>query len=115
MLSNKTKLERINKRLEEIGIELRFDCYDLKTLTPKLYKNEEHSMNNAVYRLYGVRIGVRAVGLNRVKFEVIDIQGVDGSKQSGDWWELYVNKVKDIDALLKYCNNLCLEVPPYKG
>lgn len=115
MLSNKTKLERINKKLEILGLKLRFDCYDLKTLTPKLYKNDSYSMNNAVYKLYGIQIGVREVGFNRVKFEVIDIHGVDGSKQSGDWWKLYVNKVKEIDTLLSYCNNLSLEVPPYKG
>ena len=34
MLSNDTKLQRINEKLEQIGAKFQWCCYDLKTYTP---------------------------------------------------------------------------------
>lgn len=113
MLSNETKLKRINEKLKEYGLELQFSCFDLKTYTPKLYKVQEEPLLFSVYQLYGVQLGVKVVGNNKVKFYVITINGVDGHKQTGNWFELYVNWVKNIDSVINYCNNLSLEVPKY--
>lgn len=58
-------------------------------------------------------IDVITVGVNRVKFYVKDLRGIDVSKQSGDWFKLYKHWINEIDKLIDYCNNLELKAPKY--
>lgn len=115
MLSNDTKLKRINEKLKQYGLEMQWGCYDLKSYTPRLLQLYAEPLLYKTYILYGIKLDVKVVAQNRVKFCVQKINGIDSSKQTGDWFELYVKYVKDIDSVINYCNSLSLEVPKYHG
>lgn len=113
MLSNDTKLKRINEKLFQYGLKLEFGCFDLKTYTPILYKIQEEPVLYGTYRVYGIQLGAKVVGNNKVKLYVVNVTGIDGNKQSGDWFKLYVEWIENINGVINYCNNLSLVVPEY--
>lgn len=112
MLSNKTKLERINFRLKEYGLKLEFACYDLKKYEPIL--SVYSAFEYAVYKLYGIKMGVKVVDNNIVKFYVKEVHGADCVNKNDDWFLSYKRYVDKIYMLLEHLNNFKLEVPEYK-
>lgn len=115
MIGQKVRYERINEKLAKYGLYLSFGSVDSKGhyWLPSIQVNNDNHFEYSVYSLYGVYIDVITVGVNRVKFYVKDLRGIDVSKQSGDWFKLYKNWINEIDKLIDYCNNLELRAPKY--
>lgn len=110
MLSNETKLERINSKLSKIGAKLEFACYSFETYTPTL-KNIRKP-NHALYELEGVKflLGTRIVG-NRVELRVRGLEQVEFVSYLE--YANYNKKLQEIFKVIEYCNSLGLEVPEY--
>ena len=112
MLSNETKLERINSKLSKIGAKLEFTCYSFGTYTPIL-KNIRKP-NHAWYEVDGIQffLGVRPVG-NHVELRIRGLEGVKFVSYLE--YACYVRKLQEIFKIIEYCNNLGLEIPEYKN
>lgn len=115
MLSDKTKLKRINERLEKMNLKLVFQCMDLKTYTPSL-KILDVKRNNGVmypYMIDNVEVYVKVTnvqGLVVFTVEQINTRRLFKANQFKDFLK-NLNKLNDI---LDYCNNLGMVVPPYE-
>ena len=112
MLSNETKLKRINEKLSLFDLRIEFGCFDLKTYRPLLrgVKYVYSSFRN--YKGVETHIGWRTEG-NKVIFYVKEIKPHGFSDENG--FHNFAKVVGEIDKILSYCNNLGLEVPKYKN
>ena len=110
MLSNETKLNRINERLFPYNLKLEFSCYDLKTYTPSLFFIDLHKSLYCERDGFCFKINV-GVEKNKVVLYISKIFETDFSHYFGAINFLFIlNSVKND---LKYCNSLGLEVPKY--
>ena len=72
MLSNDTKLQRINEKLGQIGAKLQWCCYDLKTYTPGLVNLRNY--NSVYFVVEGYNLRLRTfVENNKVIFSVNEL------------------------------------------
>lgn len=110
MLSNDTKLQRINEKLEQIGAKLQWCCYDLKTYTPGLINLRNY--NSVYFVVEGYNLRLRTfVENNKVMFSLAEIPHVKFENYSQfNHFCLMIKTVKDI---LDSCNRYGLEVPKY--
>lgn len=110
MLSNETKLNRINERLRPYNLKLEMACYDLKTYTPTLFLIDRRQPIYCERDGFRFKISVK-VERNKVVLYVSKIFETDFSYYLGMINFMFImNSVKND---LKYCNSLELEVPNY--
>lgn len=111
MLSNETKLNRINERLSLIGAKLEFACYDLKTYTPRLVNI--NNSNSRYFVVEGYKLIFRTfVENNKVVFGLAYIPEMCFSNY--EEFNHFFTLVKVIKDVLDSCNRYGIEVPKYK-
>jgi len=112
MLSNKTKLERINEKLGLFDLRLEFGCFDLQTYRPMLRGLNHIYSQFRNYNGVEVHIGYK-VENNKVIFFVKEIKP-HGFRNKEEFTN-FVMRVQEIEKIMNYCTHLGLEIPEYKN
>ena len=111
MLSNDTKLQRINEKLGQIGAKLQWCCYDLKTYTPGLVNLRNYNSIYFVVEGYNFRLRT-FVENNKVIFSLGEIPNIGFGNYSE--FNRFFTAIRTIKDILDSCNKYGLEVPNYK-
>lgn len=110
MLSIETKKSRINEKLNMLGVNFDFGCFDLKTYSPMLRKVGSYGGLYPMIEGFSVHLGCE-VQDNIVIFYA---QRIGGEQMSSyKTYETYINLVKAVNDIIKYCNSLQIEIPKY--
>ena len=112
MLSNETKLKRINDKLANFNAKLHFGCFDMKTYQPVLYnvyKDNHFYFGNGLIQVW---FRLRTVN-NKVEIHISELGMIRFDKPED--FEFYMVALKGLKESLDYCNNLGLEIPVYEG
>lgn len=112
MLSNETKLYRINEKLATFNANLQFGCFDLKSYQPVLYNKYKDNRFYFGNGLIQVWFRLRTVN-NKVEIHISELGLVRFDKPED--FEFYMASLKELKQALDYCNNLGLEIPVYEG
>lgn len=105
MLTNETKLDRINEKLKEYGLNFSWASYNLQTYEPLMTLIDPDSF----FLQMGININC-FIKNNVVRFYVSHIEGrtftEEGCKNMVDY-------LKKLNSDLDYCTNLKMKVPVY--
>lgn len=110
MLSIDTKKSRINEKLNILGVNFDFGCFDLKTYSPTFRKVGNYKGLYPVIEGFSVHLGCE-VQNNIVIFYAQKIGGEQMNSIKD--YERYISLVKAVNDIIKYCNSLQIEVPKY--
>lgn len=112
MLSNETKLIRINEKLKPFNCRIVFGCYDLKTYKPIIYANDKTkpiSFGNYHFR---VDLGLNII-CKKVYLYIRHLYPVNFATLPEYWY--YFECLNDLNAVIKYIDTIELEIPDYNG
>ena len=112
MLSNETKLQRINEKLSLLGAKLEFACYDLKTYTPRLTNIK--NPNSRYFTLYGYNLIFRTYVENNKVIFTLGYSPECAFDRYSDFNQ-FVTMIRTIKDIMDTCNKYELEVPKYQG
>lgn len=111
MLSNDTKLIRINEKLSIIGAKLEWACYDLKTYKPFLRNLK--SPNSIYFNVEGYNVRLKVfMENNRIIFGLGEIPNIQFNNY--DQFNHFYIMIKTIKDILDSCNRYGLEIPKYE-
>lgn len=112
MLSEDTKLVRINEKLSKYNIRMSWASYNLRNYEPCLYKI--NSDNLGIYSIYeGIKFHITVrVENNRVIFFIDNL--CDNIFQTPFSLKTFILILREISNDLDYCSRLGLIVPEYK-
>ncbi len=110
MLSNNTKLERINEKLYLIGAKLEWACFDLNTYTPTLINL--NGPTSIYFSAEGYTFRLKTFVLNnKVVFTVGEIPNI--TFKHYEQFNRFCMMIKMVKDILDSCNKYELEVPKY--
>lgn len=112
MLSNETKLYRINEKLKPFNCHIEFGCFDLKTYKPCIYVNDKTKPISFGNYHFPVDLGLNIVG-KKVYLYIRRLYPVNFSTAPEYWF--YFECLKDLNAVIKYIDTIELEIPDYNG
>lgn len=113
-LSNQTKLERINNKMEVLGMFVHLGSNNGREYTPSLYSKGNRHPNYVKYLETGVYIGVYMDDKRNLRLYVEEIKGVDLHRHKRGWnYGEYVEWVCRVAKVIEYANGLDLEIPLY--
>ena len=112
MLSNETKLYRINEKLKPFNCHIEFGCFDLKTYKPCIYVNDKTKPISFGNYHFPVDLGLNVIG-KKVYLYIRHLYPVNFTSAPEYWF--YFECLKDLNAVIKYIDTIELEIPEYKG
>lgn len=112
MLSNETKLYRINEKLKPFNCHIEFGCFDLKTYKPCIYVNDKTKPISFGNYHFPVDLGL-TVRSNKVYMYIRKLCPVNFTSAPEYWF--YYECLKDLSKVIKYIDIIELEIPDYKG
>lgn len=112
MLSVETKKNRINEKLNILGVNFEFGCFDLKTYSPMLGRIGSYKGLYPIIEGFSVHMGYE-VQNNIVIFYAQRIGGEPINNYAD--YDRYISLVKAVNDIIKYCNSLQIEIPKYKS
>lgn len=111
MLSNETKLYRINEKLKPFNCHIEFGCFDLKTYKPCIYVNDKTTPICFGKYHYPVELGLNIIG-KKVYLYIRKLYPVNFA--TSHEYRFYFDSLKDLNKVIEYIESIGLEVPEYK-